>query len=120
MRTSHAARLVFERAARASPGTRIMSPNAVKITFGSLRHGEAVVDAAHGEHADRAARTVDQFDVVGEQVLQAEAVDGVGVAAADLHEAVVPRRDRRGGGFRRGLVISSGSRNSSTNLMAIS
>ena len=71
------------------PGTRIMSPKAVKITFGSCGDGEAVVDSAHGQHADRAAGTMNQFDVRRQQILQAEAIDGVGVAAAHFHEAVV-------------------------------
>ena len=47
------------------PGTRIMSPNAVKITSGSSGDREAVVDAAHRQHAHRAAGAVDQFDIGG-------------------------------------------------------
>ena len=95
----HAARLVFERAA-VVPGTRIMSPNAVKMTSRILGDGKAVVDPAHGQHAHRTARTVHQFDVRRQQILQAEAIDGVGVAAAHFHEAVMARRDRPGGGSR--------------------
>ena len=45
------------------PGTRIMSPKAAKITSGFCGDRESIVDAAHGKHADRAARPVDQFDV---------------------------------------------------------
>ena len=67
-----------------------MSPNAVKMTPSPCDHGQAIVDSAHGEHADGAARTVDQFDVGRKKVLESEAVDGVGVAAAHLHEAIVP------------------------------
>ena len=55
----------------------------------------------------------------GQDVLEAEAVDRVRVAAAHLHQPVVPRRDRPGGGSPRPVrPISSGSRNSSTNFMA--
>ena len=99
------------------PGTRIMSPNAVKITSGCCGDGQAIVDAAHGKHAHRAAGTVDQFDVGRQQILQAEAVDGVGVAAADFHDAVVPRGSARRRISSAVLVMSSGSRNSSTNRM---
>ena len=82
---------------------------------------EPVVDAAHGQHADRTAGAVDQLDVGRQQILQAEAIDGVSVAAAHFHEAVVPPRDRPAGGSpRRSCVISSGSRNSSTNFMVSS
>ena len=74
------------------PGTRIMSPKAAKITSGSLRHGQPVVDPAHRQHADRTARAVDQLDVRRQHVLEPEAVDRVRVAAAHLHDAVVARR----------------------------
>ena len=84
-----AASLVFERAAvRAGHAHHVAERGEDDVW--PLRHGQAVVDAAHGQHADRAAGTVDQFDVGRQQILQAEAVDGVGVAAAHLHEAVVP------------------------------
>ena len=67
-----------------------MSPKAAKITSGLLRDGQAVVDASHGKHADRTAGTMDQFDIFRKNILQTEAIDGVRVAAADFHEAVVP------------------------------
>ena len=57
-----------------------------------LRHRQPVVDAAHGQHAYRAARAVHQLDVRRQQILQAEAIDGVRVAAAHFHEPVVPVR----------------------------
>ena len=60
------------------------------MTFGLLGDREAVVDPAHRQDADRAARAVNQLDVRRQHVLQAEAIDGVGVAAADLHDAIVP------------------------------
>ena len=51
--------------------------------------GDPVVDAAHGDHAHRAARPVDELDVGREQVVDAVLVDRVGVTAADLHQLVV-------------------------------
>ena len=109
----HAAGFVFERAA-VVPGTRIMSPKAAKITSGSLRDGEAVVDASHGKDADRTAGAVNQFDIGGKDVFQAEAVDGVGVAAADFHDAVLARGVGEAANFFRGPGNQLGSRNSST------
>ena len=50
---------------------------------------DAVVDAAHRDHADRAAGAVDELDVGRQQVVDAVLVDRVRVAAADLHELVV-------------------------------
>ena len=84
----HAARFVLERAA-------IGARHAHHVAEGCEDHigprcdGETVVDAPHREDADRAARTVNQLDVVGKQVLESEAIDGVGVAAAHFHQAVV-------------------------------
>ena len=66
-----------------------MSPKQVKITPGSLRERDAVVDAAHRDHAHRAARAVHQLDVRGQQVVDAVLVDRVRVAAAHLHHLVV-------------------------------
>ena len=71
------------------PGTRIMSPKAAKMTLGSCAMDKAVVDAAHGQHAHRAAGAVDQLDILRENIFQAEAIDGMGVAAADFHDAVM-------------------------------
>ena len=71
------------------PGTRIMSPNAVKMTSGCCAMRQPVVDAAHRQHADRAAGPMHQFDIRRKQILQAEAIDGVRVAAAHFHEAIV-------------------------------
>ena len=53
---------------------------------------DAVVDAPHRDHADRAARAVHELDVRGQQVVDAVLVDRVRVAAADLHELVVAAR----------------------------
>ncbi len=57
---------------------------------GVLRHREAIVDPAHRQHAHRAAGAVYQLDIGRQQILQAEAVDGVGVSPAHFHEAIVP------------------------------
>ena len=47
---------------------------------------QPVVHPAHRDHAHRATRPVDQLDLGRQQVLDSVAVDGVGVAAADLHQ----------------------------------
>ena len=77
------------------PGTRIMSPKQVKIDAVALGNREAVVDAPRRQHADRAAGAVNELDVFGQDVAQAVTVDRMGVAAADFHDAVMPRWDRR-------------------------
>ena len=51
-----------------------------------LGHGDGVVDPAHRDHAHRAARARAPARRLGQHVLDAVAVDGVGVAAAHLHE----------------------------------
>ena len=53
---------------------------------------DAVVDPAHRHDADGAAGAVDELDVLGEEVVDAVLVDGVGVPAADLHQLVVAVR----------------------------
>ena len=75
-----------------APGTRIMSPNAVNMTSGCLARRQAVVDAPHRQHAHRAPGPMNQLDVRGQDVLEAESVDRVRVPAADLHQAIVPPR----------------------------
>ena len=66
-----------------------MSPKQVKITPSSLGQRDPVVDAAHRDHAHRAAGAVDELDVRRQQVVDPVLVDRVRVAAADLHELVV-------------------------------
>ena len=83
------------------PGTRIMSPKQVKITPGCARDRDAVVHAAHRDHADRAAGPVHEFDVRGQQVVDPVLVDRMRVAAADLHELVVAAGLDRGEDLRR-------------------
>ena len=111
----HAARLIFERASL-GPGTRIMSPNAVKITS-ALRPS-----TGHRRYAPWAARTPGSRDreparYWAAAVLEAEAVDGVGVAAAHFHESVAAAGIGQTADLLSRLVITLGSRNSSTNFM---
>ena len=68
------------------PGTRSMSPKVASVTSGVLGERDRVVDAAHRDHADRAARPVHELDLGREQVLEPVAVDRVRVPAADLHD----------------------------------
>ena len=56
---------------------------------GLVGERDAVVDAAHRDHADRAAGPVHELDVRGQQIVDAVLVDRVRVAAADLHELVM-------------------------------
>ena len=51
-----------------------------------LGERDAVVDASHRQHADRAAGPVHQLDGVRQHRLDAVAEDRMGVAAADLHD----------------------------------
>ena len=54
-----------------------------------LGDGDRVVDPAHRDDADRAARSVHQLDGLGEDVLDPVPVDGVRVPAAHLHQLEV-------------------------------
>ena len=77
---------------RAFPGTRIMSPKAAKITSGCLRHGQA--RRRSGPWAARTPGSPGPWInsiLSRQQILQPEAVDGVRVAAAHFHEAVMAR-----------------------------
>ena len=85
----HAAGLVLERAAL-GPGNAHHVAEGGEDYIRMLRDGQAIVDASHGQHADRTAGPVDQFDIFRKNVFEAEAIDGVRVAAADFHEAVMP------------------------------
>ena len=71
------------------PGTRSMSPKQVKITPSSCGDRDPVVDAAHRDHAHRAAGAVHELDVGRQQVVDPVLVDRVRVAAAHLHHLVV-------------------------------
>ena len=69
-----------------------MSPKAAKIRFGSWAMAQAIIDSAHGQHANGAAGAMNQLNVLGQDVFQAEAIDRMRVAAADFHDAIVPGR----------------------------
>ena len=73
------------------PGTRIISPKQVKITFGCCDDGQAVIDPAGGQNADGTPGTVHEFDILRQQVAQTMTVDRVRVPTAHFHQPVVPR-----------------------------
>ena len=68
------------------------------------REFDGVVHAPHRQHADRTAGTVDHPHIGRQQVLQPVAGDGVGVAAAELHEAIVSVGLRLGANFLRDFL----------------
>ena len=82
------------------------SRHAHQVAIGAQRHAGPLgerdrhVDAADRQHADRAARAVDHAHIGGQQVVDAVARDGMGVAAAELHEAVAGLRPDLGGDLR--------------------
>ena len=55
-----------------------------------LRDRDAVVHPAHRDDAHRTAGAVHELDVLGQVILDAVAIDRVGVPAAHLHDLVVP------------------------------
>ena len=75
------------------PGTRSMSPNEVKMTFGPRGDFERLVDHFERRHAHRTARSVNERDLFRQQFINAELHDGVRLAAADFHDVPRPRRD---------------------------
>ena len=68
------------------------------------RQADRQVDAADGQHAHRTAGAVDHAHAVRQQARDAVARDGVGVAAAKLHEAVAVPRPHLGGDIRRDVA----------------
>jgi hypothetical protein len=69
--------------------------------FWLLRQGNGLIDPSDREHAHRAAGAMDELQPLGQQVLQAMARQGVGVAPAEFHQAHLARfghglRDRTG------------------------
>ena len=100
------------------PGTRIMSPKQVRMT--SSRSAIAMPSSTRPigiTHTGQPGPCTSSI-VLGQVVLHAVAVDGVGVPAAHLHELVVPARlAQRGDLARRAPAASSASRNSSTNFI---
>ena len=60
--------------------------------------GHRLVDDLDGRDAHRAARAVDQRDLARQHLVEREADDGVGLAAADLHDVPRPRGGGADGG----------------------
>ncbi len=56
---------------------------------GCLGDRDGVVDPSHGDHADRATGAVDELDGLRQHVLDAVAIDGMGVPTAHFHELEV-------------------------------
>src|SRR4029077_3483697 len=84
----HASGFVLERAAVRS-GHAHHVPEGSEDDVRLLCQCHAIINSSHGQHAHGTTRAVNQFDVGGEQISQAEAIDGVSVPAAYLHEAVM-------------------------------
>ena len=85
----HPARLMLQRAAvRAGHAHHVAERGEDHVV--AFSHGQPIVDPPHRQDAHGAAGPVDQFDIGRQQVLQTEAIDGVRVPAADLHQPVVP------------------------------
>ena len=82
---------------RSEPGTRSMSPKEQRI---DARAAPAIAMRLSMQldrrHADRAAGPVDQRDLGRQQLVDAEADDRVGLAAADLHQRPRSRHEPRG------------------------
>ena len=68
------------------PGTRIMSPNVVKMTSGCSASHIASSTRPIGITQTGQPGSVHQLDGLRQQMLDAVPVDGVGVPAAHLHE----------------------------------
>ena len=85
-----------------------MSPNEQKITSGLAAISQRFVNQLDGRDADRAAGAVDERDLAGQQLVEAEFDDGMGLAAADFHERPGARRDAGDfvGVFVRGLGVA--------------
>ena len=72
-----------------------MSPKRREDHARPLGERDRVVDPAHRDHADRAARPVHELDLVRQEVLDPVPVDRVGVPAAHLHDLAVSGPARR-------------------------
>ena len=85
------------------PGTRIISPNAVKMTFGSFAmERPSSIRPIGSTHTGQPGPWTSSI-FARQQIFQPEAINGVRVAAAHFHEPVMAFRDRRGGGSPRKL-----------------
>ena len=56
----------------------------------ALGEADRHVEPAGGQHADRTAGAMHHLDIGGQQILDAIAEDGMGVAAAELHQPIAP------------------------------
>src|ERR1019366_4444440 len=63
--------------------------------FGPGGDLQRFVDEFNGRDTDRAAGAVNERNLLGQQLVDAELDDGVGLAAAHFHEGPGPRRDAR-------------------------
>ncbi len=81
---------VQQRAVRAGDAHHV--PEAREDHVLLMGQRDAVVDPAHRDHAHGAARAVHQLHVLGQQVVDPELVDRVGVPPAHLHQLVVATR----------------------------
>ena len=70
-----------------------MSPKEQKITLGAGGDLQGLVNQFERRDADGAAGAVDERDLAGQQFVEAELDDGVGLAAADFHERPGPGGD---------------------------
>ena len=69
------------------PGTRSMSPKEVKDDILARGDFQGLVDQLQGRDTHRASGAVDQVEALGQELINAEFDDGVGLAAAYLHQA---------------------------------
>ena len=86
--------------------------------LGPLGERDRVVDAAHRDHADRAARAVQEVDLGRHEILDPVLVDRVRVPAADLHELQRAAGLDQASSSCTSFCASSPERNSSTNFIA--
>ena len=98
----HPSRLVLERAAVGAGNSHHVAEsgeNHIRIR----RDSQRIVNAPHGKNANRTSGAVNQFDICRQNIFQTEAIDGVGVSAADFHKPVVPIRIGQPSNFVGGL-----------------
>src|SRR5271154_5781382 len=53
---------------------------------------QTIINTTHGKNANGATGTVNEFHIGRKQVFQTEAVDGMRMAAAYFHDAIMPLR----------------------------
>ena len=58
-----------------------------------------------GKNAHGTSGTMNEFEVIGKNILQSEAIDGMGVSAADFHDAVMAVGIGQAANFFRVLLI---------------